>query len=123
MQADAQQNAALIGAIGTAAGAAGSIVASDERMKNVRGKGKPADFSGVEPKRWSYDAEHEDDEGTEWLEDGEEMESGMAQDMPDDVVEKGDDGMLRVNMQKLMMRIPDALGDVQRRIAKLEKRA
>jgi hypothetical protein len=73
--------------------------------------------------KWSYDEEHEDAEGTEWLEDGEEFESGMAQQFPDDVVEKGKDGMLKVNVQKAMMRAFDALGDTQRRIKKLEKRA
>jgi hypothetical protein len=126
--ADATRDAAIMGAIGTgiagiaqvASGYGNQNPGSDERMKNVHGKGKPADFSNVKPMRWSYDAEHEDDEGTEWLEDGEEMESGMANDMPDDVVEDDENGMLHVNMKKLMMRIPDALGDVQRRIAKLE---
>jgi hypothetical protein len=122
MQVDSQEKGALLGALGTVGGAAATAI-SDERAKDVKGKGKPADFSNVKPMRWSYDAEHEDDEGTEWLEDGEEMESGMAQEMPEDIVEDGDDGMLHVNMKKLMMRIPDALGDVQRRIAKLEKRA
>jgi hypothetical protein len=122
MQANAQQNAALIGAIGTGLGAAGSMIGSDERMKNVHGKGEAADFSGVKPMKWSYDAEHEDAPGTEWLEDGEEFESGMAHQFPKDVIEEGPDGMMRVNAQKAMMRAFDALGDAQRRIQKLEKR-
>lgn len=123
MQIESQEKGALLGALGTAVGTAATVVGSDERMKNVRGKGSPADFSKVKPMKWSYDEEHEDSEGTDWLEDGEEFESGMAQQFPDDVVEKGKDGMLKVNAQKAMMRAFDALGDAQRRIKKLEKRA
>lgn len=123
MQSNAQQNAALIGALGTAAAGVGTLIGSDERVKNISGKGRPADFSGVRPMRWTYDEAHEDDVGTEWLEDGEEMESGMAQDMPPDVVEKGKDGMWRVNVPKLLLRLPDAVGDLQRRVQKMEKRS
>jgi hypothetical protein len=73
--------------------------------------------------RWEYDAEHQDAPGTEWLDDGEEFKSGMAQDMPKDIVEKGPDGMMRVNVSKAMMSALTALGDTQRRVKQLEKRA
>lgn len=120
-QAEAQKTGAIIGGVGTALGVLGTI-ASDERMKDVRGKGSPADFSKVKPMKWSYDAESEGAPGTDWLEDGEEFESGMAQQFPKDVVEEGPDGGMRINAQKAMMRAFDALGDAQRRIKQLEAR-
>lgn len=122
----AQQEAAVIGAVGTAATGIANAVNwekpnSDERMKNVGRKTSPADFSSVEPHEWEYEDEYEGEPGTNWTGGG-KMQSGMAQDFPDSVVEKDKDGMLRVNPLKAMMRYADSIGDLQRRVKKMEAR-
>ena len=121
-----RETAAIAGAIGTGlAGAAEAIPwekpNSDERMKNVGRKTSPADFSGVEPHEWEYEDEFEGEPGTGWTGGG-KMQSGMAQDFPDSVVEKDEKGMLRVNPLKAMMRYADSIGDLQRRVKKMEAR-
>lgn len=115
MQVQQQKDAALLGAVGAAVGGIGSMVASDERMKHVGKKVDAADFSRITEHKWRYKDEHQDDEDTEWLGD-EEMESGMAKDFPEDVVEEDENGNLKLNMVKVMLRSAGALGDVQRRL-------
>lgn len=115
MQVQQQKDAALLGAVGAAVGGVGSMIASDERMKHVGKKVGPADFSRITERKWRYKDEHLDDDDTAWLGD-DEMESGMAQDFPEDVVEEDEHGNMKLNMLKVMLRSAGALGDVQRRL-------
>lgn len=123
--AQAQRDAAVIGAIGTGLGGIASMAAggpsppSDKRVKDIGGRASPADFSSVEPYEWEYEDSYDGAPGTQWTGGG-PMKSGMAQDFPDEVVETGPDGVLRVNPLKAMMRYADSIGDLQRRIKKVE---
>lgn len=115
-QADAQEQGALIGAVGAGLGALTSM--SDRRRKDIHGEAEPADFSRVHDYDWSYkdDVPPEDD----WLNDG-STKSGMAQDFPDDLVFKDEEGNLRVNAMKALLRYAGSIGDLQRRVEKVEK--
>jgi hypothetical protein len=121
MQTDAQRDQAMLGAVtgavGAGIGALGTM--SDERRKNIHGEAEPADFTSVKDYNWSYktDVPPEDD----WLKGG-STNSGMAQDFPKDLVSKDENGDLRVDAMKAILRYAGSIGDVQRRVEKLEQR-
>jgi hypothetical protein len=121
MQTDAQRDMAMLGAVTGAAGAGLGALAtvSDRRKKDIHGEAEPADFTGVKDYNWSYDdsVSPQDD----WLHGG-STNSGMAQDFPKDLVTKDEDGNLRVDAMKAILRYAGSIGDAQRRIEKLENR-
>lgn len=114
--AEAQQNAAIIGAGGAAVG--GLLQAlSDRRAKDLIKPTAEADFTDAE----DYEYEYNEHAGPM---EGEHRKGPMADDLPEDVVMRGDDGMLRVNIEKLAMRQAAAIGKLQREVASLKgKRA
>lgn len=116
-----QQQPQMVGAItsGIAGGLGALATMSDRRKKNIHGEVGPADFTKVKDYNWSYDetVSPQDD----WLNGG-STNSGMAQDFPKDLVTKDEEGNLRVDAMKAILRYAGSIGDVQRRLEQLEKR-
>lgn len=110
--AQAQQTSGIIGGIGAGIGALASVI-SDRRAKTLMGPSDVADFTDAD----DYAYEYNERAGAEA---GERHVGPMAQDLPDDVVERGPDGMLRVNLPRLAMRYAPAIGKLQREVDALK---
>lgn len=107
----------------TAAGisAAGAIIAaaiSDAATKiNIR-RTKAPDFSRARHARYEYKPEVK---GLPGATEG-EREGPMAQELPEGAVFRGEDGILRVHPVDLSLHLASAMGDVQRRLKRIERR-
>lgn len=107
---------AITGGIGAGVGALATAI-SDRRAKTLIKPTAEADFTNAEDYEYEYN-EHAGPMA------GEHRKGPMADDLPEDVVMRGDDGMLRVNIEKLAMRQAAAIGKLQREVASLKgKRA
>lgn len=104
-----------MGIAGSGVGAAGAAVGalammSDKRAKKAVKKTSAPDFS----KAGSYSYEYKNPKA-----DGAApgRHSGpMAQELPKDMLKRGDDGLLRVDIGRLALNLASAMGDVQRRL-------
>lgn len=97
------------GMMNAAAGALGGLMMSDRRSKEKVKKEAVPDFSRVKSRSWEYKREHKPEGGKG------RFVGGMADEYPSHVIEKGEDGMLRVNVAKTLMSLTAAVGDLQRK--------
>ncbi len=106
--------------VGSAIGAGAAVlgaVASDERLKKIKGHADPYDFSNAEDDVYSYKSEHQ---GKFPGADDREHTGPMAQDLPDDV-QYDVNGKRVVDTGRLAMRLASSLGAAQRDIKQLKQ--
>lgn len=116
--ADAQARQQTTSAGISAAGAIIAAAISDEATKtNIRRKASP-DFSRARHARYEYLPEVK---GLPGATEG-EREGPMAQELPEGAVFRGEDGILRVHPVDLSLHLASAMGDVQRRLKRIERR-
>lgn len=106
------QNIGLFGGAASALGGMGAAaITSDRRAKkNIRKETAP-DFT----KAGTYSYEYKDPEAPGSRKG--RQTGPMAQELPDDVVTRGDDGVIRVDIAKLALSLTSAVGDLQRKVA------
>jgi hypothetical protein len=103
-----QQQGALINA-GASIGAA--YLASDKSLKRVGGK-VSHDYSKAQSKAWTYKDPDKYGAG--------EHEGPMANDLPEAVTTKDEDGNLMVDKDRLLMSLAGTIGDIQRKLNEME---
>lgn len=114
--ATANRNNIIGGLIGAGSSIGAAALLSDERAKDVIEDAEDHDFTAVKSKRYRYK-----DPKVPGADDKEHI-GGMAQELPVSTVDVGEDGYLRPNIGRLAMAVASGLGDVQRKLAAIEKR-
>lgn len=105
------QNIGLFGGGTSALGAVGAAAAMSDRRgkKNIKPTKSP-DFRKAGS--YSYEYKNLKAQGTA---PGKHL-GPMAQELPDDVVRKGDDGLLRVDIGRLALALASSVGELQRKV-------